>query len=134
MLKKAMLLLAVSTSALAGPHGGSEASSASANLSSEGMGQIVQGSSKILAAGSQLPIVAIKTVGDFSYITLKTLHGSATTTIRVSRDVAGHVLMSTGQLIQVVATGTGQMLYTSGHMIAYIPNQAGKELLHNEKV
>ena len=41
---------------------------------------------------------------------------------------------SPGTTLDVVATSTGHMLVFSGKVLAFIPNELGKALLHHEKV
>lgn len=70
---------------------GSQASTASMELSSQGISKTVSGSSDILVAGSSLPIVAVKIASDATYITLKAVGESTTTTIRVAGQLAASV-------------------------------------------
>ncbi|KGP62890.1 hypothetical protein EP47_07760 [Legionella norrlandica] len=133
MLKKTMLLLCMTSPVLAVTQG-SQGSAMSAQLSSQGIGQIISGSSNLLVAGSQLPIAGVKVVGDFLHITLHSVENSTSVTIKVSRNVAGASLLATGQLVQVVATGSSTLVYTSGQIIAFLPNEMGKSLLHSKKL
>lgn len=130
MFKKSLILFAITTQLFAAPQG-SQGSAASSALSSEGLGNIVYGSSQLLSAGSQLSVIAIKTVGEFTFITLKAVDQSATVTLRVASNVSGHVLRGIGQMVQVVTTGAGQLLISSGQVIAFLPNEMGKSLLYS---
>ncbi|KTC96155.1 hypothetical protein [Legionella erythra] len=132
MIKKTIPLVLFTASAFA--NGGSEASMASTDLSREGVSQIVKGSANLFAAGSQLVIVAVKTVGDITCISLKVAGQSAVTTIQVSSHVAGHSLLAAGQLVRVVTTGTGVILTAAGRLIAFIPNEVGKSLIYSTPI
>lgn len=132
MIKKALPLILLTTTAFA--HGGSEASVASTDLSAQGISQVVDGSANLFAAGSQLVIVAVRTVGDITYISLKAAGQSAVTTIQVSRHVAGHSLLAAGQSVKVVTTGTGMILTSAGRLIAFVPNELGKSLLFSSQI
>lgn len=131
MIKKALLLSCLCSSAFASPVG-SQASTLSQELSAQGMGQVVQGSSQLLQAGSLLPITALETIGNITYVTLKAAEASTTVTIQVAKNVTGGVLLGAGQVVQVIGTGSGTLLTTSGRVLAYIPNQAGKALLKSQ--
>lgn len=113
---------------------GSGASQSSADLSSQGLSQIVAGSANIIAAGSELSIASIHTVGDMTYITLKTAGKVASTTIKVSTIVLGHASLATGQMIKVTSNASGYLLYSAGKIIAFIPNEFGKSLLYSQIV
>lgn len=113
---------------------GGAASAVSVNLSADGMGKIINGSGDLLAANAHLSVAAVKTVGDITYITLKAAENSATTTVAVSSHVAEHFLIAAGRGIQVSSTLAGQMLYTAGQMIAFIPNALGRELLYSRTI
>ena len=130
MFKKTLILFAFTTQVFATVQG-SQGSAASADLSSQGIGQIVNGSGHVLQAGSQLSIIAIKTVGEFTFITLKTVGNSATVTLRVASKLSGHILHGIGQMIQVVATGSGAILTSAGHVVAFLPNEMGKSLMYS---
>lgn len=111
-----------------------ELSNASLALSQYGSTQIISGSANIIQAGSVLSVSAVRTVGDVSYITLKAIGTSATTTLRVGRLASGHILLGFGQLVKVVGTASGQLLTSAGHVLAFIPNQMGRALLFNRKI
>ncbi|WP_162263128.1 hypothetical protein [Legionella rubrilucens] len=132
MIKKALPLILLTTTAFA--NGGSEASMASTDLSAQGVSQVVAGSANLFAAASQVVIVAVRTVGDISYISLKAAGQSAVTTIQVSSHVAGHSLLAAGQWIRVVTTGTGIILTSAGRLIAFVPNEMGKSLIFSHQI
>lgn len=130
MFKKSLILFAITTQLFAAPQD-SQGSAASSALSNEGLGNIVYGSSQVLSAGSQLSVIAIKTVGEFTYLTLKAVGQSATVTLRVASNVSGHVLQGIGQMVQIVTIEAGQLLISSGQVIAFLPNEMGKSLLYS---
>lgn len=132
MLKKVLPLVLVTATAFA--DGGSQASVASADLSAQGVSQVVNGSAAVFASGSQLAVVAVKTVGDITYISLKAVSQSAVTTIQVSSRVIGHGLVASGQFINVIATGTGVILTSAGRLIAFVPNEVGKSLIYSSRL
>ncbi len=54
--------------------------------------------------------------------------------MRVSGHVASAVVMGVGTVVTVSVIGTGLLLSTAGEVLAFIPNELGRALLHNEKV
>jgi hypothetical protein len=44
------------------------------------------------------------------------------------------VVVSTGAAVAVSVIGAGTVLSVAGEVIAFIPNEIGKALLHNEQV
>lgn len=132
MFKKCFFVFAITTQLFASPQG-SQGSAAASALSSEGLGNIVYGSSQLISAGSQLSIIGIKNVGEFTFITLKAAGQSATVTLRVATKVVGHGLRGAGQMVKVASTGAGQLLIASGQVIAFLPNEMGKSLLYSSK-
>lgn len=132
-IKNFLLLLAFSSPVIASNQA-SQTSVASMDLSSMGVSEIVQGSGHLLEAGNQVVIVAAQVTAGFIEITLQATHQSATTTIRVSRNVSGLALIGVGQLVQVIGTGTGKLLYHGGKLIAFLPDQVGKSLLYSQPI
>jgi hypothetical protein len=57
---------------------------------------------------------------------------------RVSVEILGqgvkHTVLSTGTAVAVSVIGTGMVLSALGEAIAFIPNELGKALLHNERI
>ena len=46
---------------------------------------------------------------------------------------AGGLSLATGTVLEVVTASTGQVLVMSGRAIAFLPNEAGKALLHHAR-
>lgn len=130
MFKKALVLFLIASQAFATPNG-SQGSAASAALSGQGLSEIVNGSSHILQAGSELTVLAVRTLGKVTLITLQAAGQSATVTLRVATHVSGHALFATGQVIQVMTTGAGTLLINAGNVLAFLPTQLGKNLIYS---
>jgi len=58
----------------------------------------------------------------------------ARATLRFSGHVVGGVSAGIGAAILVTAVSTGWVLSAAGQAIAFIPNQIGASLLHNERL
>ena len=55
-------------------------------------------------------------------------------TVAVSAEAAKTVGLAVGSTVNAVSEATGYSLIAAGKMLAFIPNAAGKALLHNEKI
>ncbi|MGJ9417170.1 hypothetical protein ACHAC9_05295 [Massilia sp. CMS3.1] len=119
-----------SGTASAAPDGASSAlSQASANLS----GVVVGGSILTVAAAGSVLVASVRTVGDVLEIVLESAVDASRTTVRVSSAAAGGLSLATGTVLEVVAASTGYVLVMSGKAIAFLPNEAGKALLHHAR-
>jgi hypothetical protein len=135
------MCLAVSlTSAPA--HAQSEVSTA---LSLLPVASVVATASVGAAAVSVLPVV-LSTAG--TVLVVKTVESTARGTVyvlerasdgaRASVEVAGRaasgVVIGVGTVVTVSVIGTGVLLSAAGEVLAFIPNELGRALLHNERV
>jgi hypothetical protein len=114
----------------AGPAGGpSAASQASANLS----GVVVFGSILSVAAAGSLVVASVRTVGEGVEVVLESALDASRTTVRLSGKALGGLSLATGAVLEVVTASTGYVLVMSGKTIAFLPNEAGKALLHHAR-
>lgn len=130
LLLAALLGLACSTSQGAGHAGQSELSNASANLS----GVIVGGSILTLAATGSVVVASVRAVGDGIEVVLESAADASRATVRLSGRAAGAVSVAAGTTLEVVTASTGYVLVISGKALAFLPNEAGKALLHHARV
>ena len=121
-----LLGLALASSATAAP---SEASQASANLS----GVVVFGSVLSVAAAGSLVVASMRTVGEGIEVVLESAADASRTTVRLSGKALGGLSLATGAVLEVVTASTGYVLVMSGKTIAFLPNEAGKALLHHAR-
>jgi hypothetical protein len=123
------LVLACGT-AHAGPGDAPSApSQASANLS----GVVVAGSILTAGAAGSVVVASVRTVGDVLEIVLAGAVDASRATVRLSASAAGGLSLVTGTVLEVVTASTGQVLVMSGRAIAFLPNEAGKGLLHHAR-
>lgn len=119
----------------------SEASRASAKAS-EGLskvtGSVVAGTASLIVVGSVLTIESVKEAGDSVVVVLKDVgrgvSEAATVSVKVAASVVGGASLVVGSAVTVVAEGSGHALYLSGKLIAFIPNELGKSLVHHSPV
>lgn len=130
-----VLIPALCLSAL--PAQAQQASTASSALSagvSEATGSIVAGTISTLAVAGSLTVMAIEKIGESVVLVLKEASTGADVSVRVSGKALGNVSLATGAVITVVASGAGYALYSLGRMIAFIPNEVGRSLVHHNRL
>jgi hypothetical protein len=88
--------------------------------------------SALLSAGTALVVVSVE-VGVTVWV-LERASDGARISLRTSGQLAKGVVVSTGAAVAVSVIGTGTVLSVAGEVIAFIPNEIGKALLHNEQV
>ena len=88
----------------------------------------------LLSAGAVLTVVAVESTARGTVWVLE----RASDGVRVSVNFAGQVLggaaLSVGAAVAVTVIGSGYVLSAAGQAIAFIPNEIGAALLHNERV
>ena len=129
LLLAVLLGLACTASHAAGHAGQSELSNASANLS----GVVVGGSILTLAATGSVVVASVRTVGDGIEVVLEGAAEASRATVRLSGRLAAGVSLAAGTALEVVTASTGHVLVLSGKAIAFLPNEAGKALLHHSR-
>lgn len=116
--------------ACAAPAGAASApSQASANLSAV----VVGGSILTIAAAGSVVVASVRTVGEGLEIVLDSAVDASRATVHLSGKAAGGLSLATGTVLEVVTASTGQVLVMSGKAIAFLPNEAGKALLHHDR-
>ncbi|MDC8759064.1 hypothetical protein OIK44_15905 [Janthinobacterium sp. hw3] len=124
------LFCAAATSAHAGV---SEVSSASENVGMAS-GIVLLGSMSMLAASGQVIVSGVESVAEGSVVVLKGASDAGTASIKLTGKAARGLSLAAGTVVSVVAVSTGHALVLSGKIIAYIPNEIGKSLLHHSRV
>ena len=97
---------------------------------------VVGGTVVAIADGSKFVITSVEELGDGVVYFLKDFSTNATlsikTSARASQKGAEAASAAVGKTVTVVADASGHALIASGKVIAYIPNEIGKSLLHNK--
>jgi len=88
----------------------------------------------ILSAGTVLVVVSVEVVGGATVWVLERASDGARISLRTAGRLAEGLVVSAGATVAVSVIGTGVVLSTAGNVIAFIPNEIGKALLHNEQV
>ena len=111
----------------------SEVSEASA-LSMLPVAMSVAAPSMILGAGAVLTVVSIQASAVGTVWVLERASDGARATLHFSGHVAQGAALSIGGAVMVTALTSGVVLSAAGNAIAFIPNEIGRALLHNERI
>ncbi|HEU4458504.1 MAG TPA: hypothetical protein VFR90_05225 [Methylibium sp.] len=129
-LLAAALAMGVMTTSHAHPTGASEASA----LSMLPVAVSVAAPEVILSAGAVLTVVAVDASTAGTVWVLERASDGARASVTLSAAAVGGVSVIAGTAVVVTAFSAGWVLSAAGQAIAYIPNEIGKALLHNERV
>ena len=135
MQRSAAILLSlalISSNAFAA--GDNSTLSKASDLAISGSAIVVLGSLSVVAVSGTAVVESVKSVGDGLEIVVKGASNASTATIRLSGQAAHGLSLAAGTAVNVVAMSTGHMLVLSGKVIAFIPNEIGKSLLHQSRV
>lgn len=88
----------------------------------------------LLSAGAVFTVVAVEAASAGTVWVLERASDGARASVTLSAQVAGGVSVVAGTAVLVTAFSAGWVLSAAGQAIAYIPNQIGQALLHNEKI
>jgi hypothetical protein len=129
-----MLLLCLCFAASAAEQHGSTDLSNASNMVAEGSALMVGGSLSALAASGTVLVASVEAAGDASVLVLAGASDAARATVRLSGRAAREASLVAGASLNVVATSTGYLLVSAGKVLAFIPNEIGKALLHHSRV
>jgi hypothetical protein len=129
-----LMLLTLGCYAQAGEqHGSTDASSAS-ELVTQGSATVVYGSLSAVAASGTVVVESVEVAGEASVIVLAGASGAARATVRLSGQAARAASLVAGASVNAMATSTGTLLVAGGKVLAFIPNEIGKALIHHSRV
>lgn len=132
-MKKALLasLLAFACAASQAHNGGSVGS---IHGPGDVSASVIGGSILTVAVAGSVVVESVKQVGDGIEVVLKGASNASAATLRFSGAAAGGISLAAGTVVEVVAMSAGHALVVSGKVLAFIPNESGKVLLHHSKV
>ena len=99
-------------------------------LSHLGSVACVEGSSEHLKSGSEWVITAVKTIGGDVQIVLQKFGGSTRIVLQSVAFGSAYASLAVGQSVQVSSTAIGSVLTCAGQLLATVPNELGRSLLH----
>ncbi|WP_296952882.1 hypothetical protein [uncultured Massilia sp.] len=126
---KRLFVLTLFSLAVGSPHAADL--SAPSQALGDASAMVVGGSLLSVAAAGSVVVASAQAVGDGIEIVLRGAAGASVATVRLSGAAARGVLVAAGTTLDVVALSTGHLLVLSGKALAFIPNEAGKVLLHH---
>ena len=88
----------------------------------------------LLSAGAAFTVVAVEAASAGTVWILERASDGARASVTLGGQVAGGVSVVAGTAVLATAFSAGWVLSAAGQAIAYIPNEIGKALLHNERV
>jgi hypothetical protein len=90
--------------------------------------------SMLITGGAVLTVVAIQASATGTVWVLERASDGARATLHFSGHVAQGAVLSVGGAVMVTALASGVVLSAAGEAIAFIPNELGRALIHNERV
>jgi hypothetical protein len=110
-----------------GSQGLSNASAASLAAS----GFVVAGSSELIQTSANLTVTALQIAGETVVIVMRGAAESVTVSVRTSATIARDASVAVGSAVRVVAESVGYALYVGARLIAFVPNEIGRALIHH---
>lgn len=127
------LLASICMPASARQSGGSNLSRASEALAA-GSAVVVGGSMLTIGVGASLVVASVQTVAEGVVIVFEGASEAGALSLRLSGKAAEAASVVAGSTVQTVALASGTLLVASGKVLAFVPNELGKALLHQARV
>lgn len=97
-------------------------------------GVVVAGSVLTVFAGGSLVVESVEVIDEGVVVVLKAVGDGSKATVQFSGKALEGVSVVAGTAVSAVAMSAGHALVVSGKVIAFIPNELGKALLHHSRV
>ena len=107
------------------PRGSTDLSNASA--------LVAYGSLSTLAASGTVVVDSIEAAGDASVVVLAGASNVGQAAVRLSGRAAREASLAVGASVNVVAISSGYLLVAAGKVLAFVPNEMGRALLHHSR-
>lgn len=88
----------------------------------------------LLSAGALFTVVAVEAASGATVWVLERASDGARASLTFSGQVAAGASLVAGSAVVCTAMSTGWVLSAAGQAIAFIPNEIGRALLHNERI
>lgn len=96
--------------------------------------QAVKDVGKFLSEQSGLVVRSVSNAGQHSVLAITNASGALVATVSVVAGSVAGVSTLVGQGVRVVAEASGHSVYAGSQLIAFIPNEIAKSLVHHEKI
>ncbi len=103
-------------------------------MSALGSVVVVYGTMSLLANSGNTIVESLEKAGESTIVVLKGATEASRVTLKMSGKAVVSASLATGTAVSVVAMASGYALVVAGAVIAFIPNEAGKALLHHSRV
>ncbi len=133
MKRSLIAVLLASTLGLALPASAADLSAPS-EASGALSGLVVIGSILTVGVTGSLVVESVQKVGEGVELLVTNASDASKATVRLSGQAARGLSLAAGTVLDVVVTSSGKLLVLSGKVIAFIPNELGKALLHHSQV
>ena len=127
-------ILAISCIGLARPAQAHSTASEASALSALPVAVSVAAPAMLLSGGVMLTVAAVDVSAEGTVWVLERASDGARAVVRLSAHAAGAASLAVGTAVTVTALAAGWVLSAAGEAIAFIPNQIGASLLHNERL
>ncbi|MBT9463439.1 hypothetical protein [Hydrogenophaga sp.] len=84
--------------------------------------------------GASLVVKVVEVTASGTVYVLERVSDGARASVEVSGRAVSAVSMGVGTVVVVSVIGTGVLLSAAGEVLAFIPNELGRALLHNERI
>ena len=88
----------------------------------------------LLSGGSALTVVAVEAASDGTVWVLERASDGSRASVRFAEAAATTASVALATTVVVAAVSTGWILSAGGRALCFIPNEAGRALLHHERV
>lgn len=95
---------------------------------------VVGGTMSLLADSGTAVVESVENAGESTLVVIKGATDASRVTLRMSGKVVTGASLAAGTAVSVVTMASGYALVVAGKVIAFLPNQAGKALLHHSRV
>ena len=96
-------------------------------------GLVIVGAASIAAGSGTMVVTSLEVLGDAVNVALKDASQAGEASIRISSEVAGTASLAVGSVVIVTTEAVGYALSAAGKLIAFIPNELGRSLLHHAR-
>jgi len=83
--------------------------------------------------GAEFMVTAVRASGEGVVLVLQGVSRAVETSARVSGETVREASIGVGSSVRVVAESTGYALVASGALLAFVPNEIGRALLHDAR-
>jgi hypothetical protein len=111
-----------------------ERASEASRLSAIATQMSVKGSAELLSAGGDLMVSAVETSGAGLRVVLTTSAAGTEAVIIFGSQTAGGLSLAVGDSVKLTASAAGYLLLKGGEVIAFIPSEIARGLIHHSDV